>query len=98
MVIRELLAKAADILKNNGIGDSLNEAAVLLSYALGCNRTYIHTHMGDEAGPDKTEAFLAYIKKRKNGMPVAYSTGRAWFMSFELNVNESTLIPRPETE
>lgn len=98
MVIRELLKKAADILDNNGIGDSYNEAAVLLSYAMGNSKTYLYTHMDDEADDDIVKCFLNYVNKRSERVPVAYITGTAWFMSLELNVNESTLIPRPETE
>ncbi len=37
-------------------------------------------------------------KKRLEGIPVAYLTGRKAFHSIELLVNESVLIPRPETE
>ena len=31
-------------------------------------------------------------------MPVAYIVGKRCFWDFELKVNESVLIPRPETE
>lgn len=32
------------------------------------------------------------------GTPVQYITGRTWFSDFEINVNSSVLIPRPETD
>jgi release factor glutamine methyltransferase len=35
---------------------------------------------------------------RKNGRPVAYLTGRRGFWTLNLQVNQYTLIPRPETE
>jgi release factor glutamine methyltransferase len=37
-------------------------------------------------------------KQRLQGVPVAYLTGRKAFHGIELLVNESVLIPRPETE
>lgn len=98
MVIREILKKAADILKEKGIEDSYNEAAVLFASAADKSKTYIFTHM-DEIQEAKTLIrFNDYIDKRSRNMPVAYITGKAWFMSLELYVDDSTLIPRPETE
>jgi release factor glutamine methyltransferase len=34
----------------------------------------------------------------RQGKPLQYVTGLAWFMEQEFNVNEAVLIPRPETE
>jgi protein-(glutamine-N5) methyltransferase, release factor-specific len=38
------------------------------------------------------------LQALKGAMPVQYVVGYAWFMNLKLSVNESVLIPRPETE
>jgi release factor glutamine methyltransferase len=38
------------------------------------------------------------LKELKEGKPIQYITGKAWFMGNELLVNQNVLIPRPETE
>jgi release factor glutamine methyltransferase len=38
------------------------------------------------------------VKDLKRGRPIQYILGHAWFMGHEFEVNESVLIPRPETE
>jgi release factor glutamine methyltransferase len=54
--------------------------------------------------PDKTVSesdLLKYnfaVKDLKRGRPIHYILGKAWFMGHEFDVNESVLIPRPETE
>lgn len=48
-----------------------------------------------EAEKSDFEALLTSLKK---GMPIQYALGYAWFYGMKLKVNESVLIPRPETE
>lgn len=54
--------------------------------------------------PDRTVSesdLLKYnfaVKDLKRGRPIQYILGKAWFMGHEFDVNESVLIPRPETE
>lgn len=98
MVIMDLLKKADKILSEKGIEDSFNEAAVLFTYAGNISKTYLFTHMDDEVGGGTEKLFDNFIARRAVREPVAYIVGIAWFMSLELSVNESTLIPRPETE
>jgi len=44
------------------------------------------------------QAYESLLKKRMEGIPIAYLTGCKEFWSLPLKVNQDTLIPRPETE
>jgi len=70
----------------------------ILFYITGYNKTERLLHK-DHAFTEKQQAKfeLASFELLK-GMPLQYVTGSAWFMGREYFVNESVLIPRPETE
>jgi release factor glutamine methyltransferase len=48
-----------------------------------------------EAAIEKWNSILTELKQEK---PIQYITGEAWFYGLQFEVNENTLIPRPETE
>ncbi len=53
----------------------------------------------DQALNNSEEDFLLVaLEKLKQGMPIQYVLGKAWFFDLHIRVNEATLIPRPETE
>lgn len=74
------------------------DAELLLAHALGRTRAWLYAH-GDQAIPHEVAAvYTALVRRRVEGEPVAYLTGRRGFRDFELAVTADTLIPRPETE
>ncbi|MCK5807504.1 peptide chain release factor N(5)-glutamine methyltransferase [bacterium] len=45
-----------------------------------------------------TEQITRAVKRRINGEPIAYITGKRWFYKHQFCVTPAVLIPRPETE
>jgi release factor glutamine methyltransferase len=74
------------------------DARVLLQHVLGCDRAWLVAHGADALTRDQAETFLALAKRRRDGEPIAYLTGRREFWGLDLAVTPAVLIPRPETE
>jgi len=74
------------------------DAEVLLSFVLRQDRTFLYTWPERELAMDEQQNFMALMERRACGEPVAYLSGYRDFWNFSLQVNDSTLIPRPETE
>lgn len=74
------------------------DAVVLLSDLIGKDKAWILTHRSTPADEKLCIEFRDRIKRRLNGEPVAYITGKKEFYSLEFEVTCDVLIPRPETE
>ena len=98
MVIKQLLQYGVKILSDNNIQTPQLDAALLLCYVLGKNRSYLIINHTEEVEKVHEDKYKALIKKRANNMPVAYIIGSKEFMSLDLKVNENVLIPRADTE
>jgi release factor glutamine methyltransferase len=74
------------------------DARVLLLYAVraAVETFYSHPEMRLSAGD--ADRFLRLVRRRSEGVPLAYLTGRKEFWSLEFRVGPGVLIPRPETE
>lgn len=94
--IEQAINKAKALLVESD--SALLDARVLLSHVLSCSSTYLHTWSDKMLTADQLNHYFSLIAKRIEGLPVAHLTGRRDFWSLELLVNDSTLIPRPETE
>ncbi|MBN1823708.1 MAG: peptide chain release factor N(5)-glutamine methyltransferase [Endomicrobiales bacterium] len=84
--------------KEGGIPEPRLDAEVLLSHALDCGRLDLYLRKDDQVEKEKLDAFRTYVEQRKNRKPVSYITSEKEFMGLSFLVNESVLIPRPETE
>ncbi|GLS91214.1 release factor glutamine methyltransferase [Psychromonas marina] len=76
----------------------LLDAQVLLAHVLEKETVYLMTWPERDLSAEQKSAFEALVEQRLNGVPVAHLTGTREFWSLPLKVNDSTLIPRPDTE
>ncbi|RJG51216.1 peptide chain release factor N(5)-glutamine methyltransferase [Motilimonas pumila] len=74
------------------------DCRVLLCYVLQKPDSYLYTWPDKALNEQQWQAFQQLISRRQRGVPVAHLTGEREFWSLPLNVNDSTLIPRPDTE
>jgi len=71
---------------------------IFLTHILQKNRTYLFTWPEKELTEDQANQFNQFFSRRLTGEPVAHIIGQREFWSLPLIVNNSTLIPRPDTE
>lgn len=97
MDIRQVLQQASQDLAQSSPSAML-DAQVLLSFVLRCNTAHLAAWPEKELSEEQQTHYLQLIQKRQQGSPVAHLTGQREFWSLDFFVNDSTLIPRPETE
>jgi release factor glutamine methyltransferase len=74
------------------------DAEVLMGAVLACDRAYLFAYSDRVIDETARDIFQHYVERRKEGEPVAYIIGKREFWSLLLEVNDGTLIPRPDTE
>ena len=74
------------------------DAQVLLAHVRRQGSRVAHRRMRATRSARAAEAFIALARRRRDGEPVAYLTGRREFWGLSLRVSPAVLIPRPETE
>jgi len=93
-----MLQWTADYLRQQGADSPRLDAEVLLAESLGCRRIELYTAFEDVPNEGQRANFRELVRRRAEGMPVAYLVGRKEFYSLEFAVTPAVLIPRPETE
>ncbi len=96
--IGRLLQWTTGYLKERGADTPRLDAEVLLAHACGCKRIELYTRFEEVPGEQVRAAFRELVRRRAEGMPVAYLVGRREFYSLSFRVTPDVLIPRPETE
>ena len=94
---REAARRAAARLEHAGVPEPVASAEVLLSELLGIGRA----ELAASARPltaEQASLYEAWISRRTKREPVQRILGYAYFRNLILDLNEETLIPRPDTE
>ncbi len=74
------------------------ESDILLAHVLGQPKEFLYREADKELSKLQLGKFNTLVKKRMDGMPVAYLIGYKYFYGLKFLVNRSVLIPRPESE
>lgn len=74
------------------------ELLILLSHHLGVDQAAIYRDIDRPLPALVLRRLQREIAKRREGWPLQYLTGKAWFWSLPLEVGRGVLVPRPETE
>ena len=78
--------------------DSKLEAQLLLAHTLERDRSWLYAWPEYELQAQQEQLYFKLLKRRAEGIPMAYIIGEREFWSLPFKVTEDTLIPRPETE
>ena len=95
-MVGDLLAEAEQSL--SAIDNARLDAEVLLATSMNTDRASLYAYPERLVDEDVIKDFKRLVSKRKQQYPLAYLLGKKEFWSLELEVNQHTLIPRPETE
>lgn len=74
------------------------DARAIVCDVLGVDRAYLATHPFHILTETQDARIDMLVARRQMGCPVAYLVGRREFYGRDFTVDESVLIPRPETE
>ena len=96
--VLRLLTWTTDYLKSHGSESPRLDAEVLLAHARSCERIMLYTAFDQVVDEQVRGKFRELVKRRAEGVPVAYLVGKREFYSLSFHVTPDVLVPRPETE
>lgn len=94
--VMEALEWASSFLVDNGREQTA--ARIVMQHVLGTSYSEVMLHLQDELTAEQQETFKALLEEHVSGRPVQYCVGSEEFYGRSFLVDESVLIPRPETE
>lgn len=94
--VMEALEWASSFLVDNGREQTA--ARIVMQHVLGTSYSEVMLHLQDVLTTEQQETFKALLEEHVSGRPVQYCVGSEEFYGRSFLVDESVLIPRPETE
>jgi release factor glutamine methyltransferase len=98
MTVQSWLMAATNQLNNSGITTARLDCLVLLEDVTEHDRSWLLAYPNHILQIEQLEKLNTKIAQRASHTPLAYIRGKAEFYGRTFQVNEHTLVPRPETE
>jgi len=98
MISCDVINQGSKILKNNSINSYELDAQILLSNIMNVSRSSLIINDKTFVSNKNKKKFDELIARRMKNEPIAYILGKKEFWSEDFIINNSTLVPRPETE
>ncbi|MBN1154545.1 peptide chain release factor N(5)-glutamine methyltransferase [candidate division KSB1 bacterium] len=96
--LNDILNTAVHYLSKKHIEHPRLNAELLLCHVLQCNRVDLYVNLDTSIEASAVDRFVRLLKRRASHEPLQYLIHESEFMFVRLKVNDSVLIPRPETE
>ena len=99
MLLKQYKSHFFDALKNSQDEQEIESFFFILTeYLHNLKRVDVALDPNFELSVAEVEKWNAILAQLQQEKPIQYITGEAWFYGLQFEVNENTLIPRPETE
>ena len=98
MILENIIRGASQLLKSHNIISHELDAEIILSDIMGVTKEFLIVNNHINISKKIRKKYNHAVKRRINREPVAYITGKKEFWSENFIVNQTTLVPRPETE
>ncbi|MDR0675458.1 MAG: peptide chain release factor N(5)-glutamine methyltransferase [Elusimicrobiota bacterium] len=96
--ILEILNWTTDFFNKKNIKEARLDAEVLLADVLNVKRFDLYLNFNKILKISEISKYKSLIKKRVEGIPVAYISKKKEFFGYNFKIEKNVLIPRPETE
>ncbi len=94
----DILKYSTDLLASKGFHESRLNVELLMADVLNCDRMKLYLDFEKPLNVEERNKFKNALIRRLNHEPLQYITGKTNFFGYDIKVNKSVLIPRPETE
>jgi len=96
--ITEALQQATTLLTDAGVADAHVNAQWLMIHLVGCSRSELALKLSHPLSAKQQAFWDKLVAKRIQRIPLQHIIGTVNFCGLELAVDNSVLVPRPETE
>ncbi len=84
--------------KKKNIAEERHNIELILSFVLNCERMYLYLNYDKPLSNNELKSIKELVLRKAKREPIQYIIGHTHFLNHTIKVNNSVLIPRPETE